>query len=330
LAAATRTIDAILGKGGSARRRQRRGGDGAKPDPAPVPMGCLDPLDDEAKDRVAWQRCGAAFTELIGELTKEEADAYRRRLEGRQVDQLRPPDPAAARATLRAIVEKAVIRLEAKLEVHQAHAALEATQAVDRFCFDASAAGEQLRRFQLAGQRALLRTVDSLLKLRRAEPLEQTVHAAAPPGATAALADSFTATITCGPEGFCSRISTELLPAVPDPPVGPPAAPVPEYDGQDLRIEPTGGVDDRPVAAEESPAMSGADQISRNEPRDPADEPPRVVVEPAIVAAASSSQPETACLRSGDRMPGASAHAQGAPREAGTDPALPPSGSAAG
>src|SRR5262249_53255414 len=153
-------------------------------------------------------RCGAAFTELLGELTPEEGDEYRRRLEGRRVDRLRPRSKAAARTTLRGIVEKAVTRLQAKLEVHQAQAAREASEAVDRLCFDASAEGEQLRRFQLAGQRALLRTVDSLLKLRRAEPLEPTSHVAAPPAA-AALVDSLSATICCDPEGFCSSISTE-------------------------------------------------------------------------------------------------------------------------
>src|SRR5262249_34076829 len=157
--------------------------------------------------------------------------------------------------------------LQAKLEVHQAHAALEATTAVDRLCFDASAEGEQLRRFQLAGQRALLRTVDSLLKLRRAEPLGPTVPNAAPPAATAALGDSLSATITCCPAGFCSSISTELLPAVADPPAGPPSAPVPVSDGQNLRIEPTDVGADRPVTAEESTTRIGDEQISRNEPR---------------------------------------------------------------
>ena len=40
---------------------------------------------------------------------------------------------------MRAIVEKAVIRLEAKLEVHQAHENLEAAEAADRLSFDPSA-----------------------------------------------------------------------------------------------------------------------------------------------------------------------------------------------
>jgi hypothetical protein len=223
-----------------------------------------------------------------------------------------------------------VTRLEAKREVHQAHAALEAATAVDRLCFDGSAEGEQLRRFQLAGQRALLRTVDAMLKLRRAEPLEPTGHDAAEPGAPAALGDRFSATITCGPAGFCSAISTDLLPAVPDPPAGPPGAPVPEPDGQNLRNEPSDGGDDRPVATEESTAVLGEDQNSRNEPTDPAGAPARVAVAPAIAAADAGPQPEPAWLQCGASTPGESAHALGAGREARTEPAVPPARSAPG
>src|SRR5262249_61569207 len=97
-------------------------------DPARLGDGDMDD-DEEAEARIAWRRCGAAFAELLGELTKEEARAYRHRLEGRRVDQLRPKDPAAARATLRAIVEQATTRLQAQLEVHQARAATAAAQA---------------------------------------------------------------------------------------------------------------------------------------------------------------------------------------------------------
>jgi hypothetical protein len=267
---------------------------------------------------------------LAGELTEEERAQYRRRLEGRQVDRLRPADPAAARATLRAIVEKAMIRLEAKREVHQSHAALEAAEAADRLCFDASAEGEHLRRYHLAGQRALVRTVDSLLKLRRAEPAGTTPHPAAEPAATAALMDCLTATITCGPEGLCSSIRTELLPAVADPPAGPPPAPVPEPEVQNLRNQPSTGGADHPVAPEESTAVLGAEPISRNEPSDPAGAPDLVPVEPAIAREDSGVPPEPACLRRGDRTPGESARAHGAAREVGTDLTPPPARSAPG
>ena len=74
--------------------------------------------DDDIQARIDWQQCGAAFTELRGELTEDEAREYRRRLQGRRVDELRPRDPADARAKLRGIVDQAVTRLEAKREVH--------------------------------------------------------------------------------------------------------------------------------------------------------------------------------------------------------------------
>ena len=111
--------------------------------------------------------CGAAFAELRGDLTENEAREYRRRLEGRRVDDLRPRDPAEARVKLRAIVDQAVARLEARHEVHQQWEAAAAANQVDRLAFDASPEGERLRRFQLAGNRSLLRTLETLLKIRR-------------------------------------------------------------------------------------------------------------------------------------------------------------------
>ena len=123
--------------------------------------------DVEFEARIEWQRCGAAFAELRGELTEAEGRGYRRRLEGRRVDELRPRDPAEARAKLRGIVEQAVARLEARREVHEQWEAVAAANQVARLSFDASPEGERLRRFQLAGNRSLLRTLDTLLKFRR-------------------------------------------------------------------------------------------------------------------------------------------------------------------
>jgi hypothetical protein len=126
--------------------------------------------DDEDKDdleaRIEWQRCGAAFAELRGELTGEEAHEYRRRLQGRRVDELRPRDPVEARAKLRGIVDKAVSRLEARREVHEQWASVMEANELVRLSFDASPEGERLRRFQLAGNRALLRTLETLRKFR--------------------------------------------------------------------------------------------------------------------------------------------------------------------
>jgi hypothetical protein len=198
------------------------------------------------------------------------------------VDQLRPQDPAAARATLRAIVEKATIRLEAKLEVHQVQDALAAAEAVDRLSFDDSPEGERLRRFQLAGQRAVLRTLDVLGKLGRSEPPRP---AAGEPVAISSIGDVLTATIGCGPEGIHASFNcdADLLPAV----AVTPAAPQPEHDAENPPNEPTAAGAEPPNAPAGSSAATGDPTISPNEPTAPAgehtgsqDEPPSPTDEP--------------------------------------------------
>jgi hypothetical protein len=268
-AEARRTLE-TLGPGAFARLRGEPGfHDAAGPEAVPDPGRARDEsgdremdYDDEAEDRVTWQSCGPAFTELLGELTQEEARVYRRRLEGRRVDQLRPKDPAAARAMLRAIVEQAVIRLEAKLEVHQARAAIEAAEAVDRLSFDESPEGERLRRFQLAGQRALLRTLDSLLKLRRQEPPRQTGDDPAEPAVSESTVAGPSGTIWCGPGGIGSSFGDDLLPTMPDSP----AAPELERLVENPPNEPTAPGADPPSAPEGSRAAIGEHRISPNEP----------------------------------------------------------------
>ena len=236
---------------------------------------------DAAAARRAWRRCGAAFSELLGELTAEEARVYRHRLEGRRVDQLRPQDPAAARATLRAIVAKATLRLEAKLEVHQAQATLAAAEAVDRLCFDDSVEGERLRRFQLASQRGLVRTLDALGKLRRGEPPPP---AGGEPAAIDSIGDVLTATIGCGPEGIHSHLHCDAdpLPAVAATPSRLSAAPQPAHEVEIPPNEPTAaGVEPPNAPAASSPAM-GDPTISPNEPTAPAGEHTRSQDEPSI------------------------------------------------
>jgi hypothetical protein len=122
--------------------------------------------EDDLKARIAWQQCGAAFVELRSELTEDEAREYRRRLQGRRVDELSPRDPAEARAKLRGIVEQAVARLEVRREVHEQWASVVQANELARLSFDASQEGERLRRFQLAGNRSRLRTIETLRKFR--------------------------------------------------------------------------------------------------------------------------------------------------------------------
>jgi hypothetical protein len=317
VAEALHTLEA-LGPAALARLRDQPGSHpAAEPQPGPDPDRLRDESDDgemddhdEAENRIAWQRCGAAFTELLGELTRDEARAYRHRLEGRRVDQLRPKDPAEARATLLAIVEKATIRLEAKFEVHQAQAALEAAEAVDRLCFDESPEGERLRRFQLASQRALLRTVDSLLKLRRQEPPRQSEsqsEPAEPPG-TVATGDGLSTTIWCGPEGIHASLGSDFrfLPAGPDPPAGPPFATEPGHGAPILPNEPTVAVEDPPIALGD-PTL-----------------PPKESITAIDAHEISPNEPDQAPGASLDSPPQESAIAPGVATAVGTDPAATP------
>jgi hypothetical protein len=257
-----------LGPGVFARLRDEPGSHAAsqpEPEPDESDDGEMDE-GDQAEARIAWRRCGPAFAELLGELTKEEARVYRHRLEGRRVDRPRPQDPAAAKATLLAIVEQATARLAAKLEVHQAHAALAAAEAVDRLCFDESPEGERLRRFHLASQRALHRTVDSLHKLRRQEPPQPSGGEPAEPTGTGATGAGLSATICCGPDGIHSSFAADLWPAAPALPAGPPVAPDPEPDVQNPTNEPSAAAADPPSAPAEPTAPLGEHTNSPNEP----------------------------------------------------------------
>jgi hypothetical protein len=303
-AEARRTLE-TLGPGVLARLHAEPGSAAAEPesdlDPAqdrPKLDHAEMDADDDAENRIAWQGCGAAFTELLGELTQEEARVYRRRLEGRRVDQLRPQDPAAARATLRAIVEQAVIRLEAKLEVHEARAALEAADAVDRLSFDESPDGERLRRFQLAGQRALLRTADTLLKLRRQESVPPIGGDPAEPAGTDTVAieseAGLSATIWLGPAGIHPSIAPDLSPAVSILPPGRLSAMLPEDDAKNPPNEPNTAAAGPPIEPAESPSAPGAHPILPNEPTAPAGQDPSVLDEPPISAGDPRPQDEPA------------------------------------
>jgi hypothetical protein len=108
------------------------------------------------------------FAELKGELLGGEAAVYQKRLtERRVVDDLTPPDEAAARAVLLGIVAKAMARLETLAAAHRARARADDAEQPARLAFDASIEGERMRRHQVSCGRALSRTLDTLLKIRR-------------------------------------------------------------------------------------------------------------------------------------------------------------------
>ncbi len=83
------------------------------------------------------------------------------------IDHWSPGAKPRARAVLLGIVEKATSRLKALVAVHQERAEADAAEQAARLSFDGSVEGERLRRYQGACNRALFRTLDTLLKLRR-------------------------------------------------------------------------------------------------------------------------------------------------------------------
>jgi hypothetical protein len=92
---------------------------------------------------------------------------------GRGIEKLRPKDAAAARQALYAIIDRATAQIALNDEAHRVRAEINDSLAADRLAFDDSPEGERLRRFDLACGRVLARSLDSLLKLRRApEPVD--------------------------------------------------------------------------------------------------------------------------------------------------------------
>jgi hypothetical protein len=109
--------------------------------------------------------------EIWNELREYERKPYAQRLMGRGIEKLRPTDAAAARQALYAIIERATSQNALKAEAHRVRAEINDSLAADRLAFDDSPEAERLRRFDLACGRGLARSLDSLLKLRRAPEL---------------------------------------------------------------------------------------------------------------------------------------------------------------
>ena len=75
------------------------------------------------------------------------------------------------RLALYAIIDRATAQIAAKAEVHRMRAEINGSLTADRLAFDDSPEAERLRRFDLACGRGLARSLDSLIKLRRAPEL---------------------------------------------------------------------------------------------------------------------------------------------------------------
>jgi hypothetical protein len=108
------------------------------------------------------------------ELMAGEADLFKRRLADRAVDEFLPADQHEAKAKLMGIVAAATDRLKSLARSHTERADADKAREAARLSFDDSKEGERLRRCQFSCGRALHKTLDTLLKIRRAEE-KQTV-----------------------------------------------------------------------------------------------------------------------------------------------------------
>jgi hypothetical protein len=137
----------------------------------------LDAADDDAVATI-FQACWVMgprdpsevdpFAELWSELLPGEERILKQRLEEGQVDELLPRDEDHARAVLLDIVERVTAPLKTLAAAHCERAEAAAAEQANRLSFDPSAEGERLRRFQISCGRSLNRTLDTLLKIRRA------------------------------------------------------------------------------------------------------------------------------------------------------------------
>ena len=80
-----------------------------------------------------------------------------------------PRDATAAMALIRSVIDEHVGRLQELLAAHEAIAAAEAAERHDRAALDCSREFERHRRYQSARTRELLRTLETLRKMRKEE-----------------------------------------------------------------------------------------------------------------------------------------------------------------
>ncbi len=105
--------------------------------------------------------------EIATELNKEDTREFRNKAAIRELDSIKPQDPATARAMLAEMIERVTQRLALQADAHRERARLLAALAPDILAFDESVGGERLRRYELMSGRALARSLDELRKHRR-------------------------------------------------------------------------------------------------------------------------------------------------------------------
>jgi hypothetical protein len=113
---------------------------------------------------------GGSYHEIAVEMRPADRKKFRECVQDRQLASLKPADAAEARVALLALVERATASLSAKQQAHHERARVKAELAADILAFDDSPEGERLRRHELASGRAIGRSLDRLVKLRRSIP----------------------------------------------------------------------------------------------------------------------------------------------------------------
>ena len=102
------------------------------------------------------------FKDLADEMFTEQKKIFVERVQGRLVPGVRPNDPESGKAALLELIAKEEERLEALLAEH-----LERTEPTVGESFDATDAGERLRRYQASCDRGLLRVLEAIRKRQR-------------------------------------------------------------------------------------------------------------------------------------------------------------------
>ena len=95
-------------------------------------------------------------------------DAHYDRQLDRQLDDRLTEHESATNATLRIVADRAIARLETLAAGHRERSEAIAAQQAAILSFDSSSEGERLRRYQFSCSRSLFRSLDTLLKVRRA------------------------------------------------------------------------------------------------------------------------------------------------------------------
>ncbi len=181
----------------------------------------LDPIHHE-QVRAVYLCCKAIdpegvheYNDIANELHAAESERFIERNDEREILKQTPTDAESARAVLLELIDGRMERLEVLLKRHQER---DEAAGVDRFGFDDTKEGEQLRSYQLGGNRALMRILDTFLKYRR-----ETERAASEEGGTQRPGTSRRAGADGGPQVVSAPTElppgrTEMIPPVSEDP----------------------------------------------------------------------------------------------------------------